>query len=259
MTAWKAGDIYAFLAGYADHARSGLADRRQILKLAGAAGAVGVTCMPVAAVAAETRATRGAYSSASASTRRDRRRRGRVRRHRIPPAPRRSALTWRRTAPGSWPGPAELSFNLISAVSAQGLMRFMTAEGKLNGEKFVEFLGRLLHNSQRPIFLIVDGHPAHRAAVVKRFVASSQGRLRLFFLSSYSPELDPDESVWRHLKTHNLGRARITGPDDLKRQALIVLRRLQNTPALVRAFSRRRPCAMHWHDHVRLLSNGLVS
>lgn len=95
MTAWKAGDIYAFLAGYADHARSGLADRRQILKLAGAAGAVGVTCMPVAAVAAETRATRGAYSSASASTRRDRRRRGRVRRHRIPPAPRRSALTWR--------------------------------------------------------------------------------------------------------------------------------------------------------------------
>ena len=68
------------------------------------------------------------------------------------------------------------SLNLISAISAQGLMRFMTIEGKLNGEKFVEFLRRLLHNSQRPIFLIVDGHPAHRAAVVKRFLASSQGR-----------------------------------------------------------------------------------
>jgi hypothetical protein len=38
------------------------------------------------------------------------------------------------------------------------------------------------------------------------------------------------ESVWRHLKTHNLGRARITGPDDLKR--------LQKTPALVKAFFR---------------------
>ena len=131
---------------------------------------------------------------------------------------------------------ARFSLNLISAISAQGLMRFMTVEGKLNGEKFVEFLGRLLHNSRRPIFLIVDGHPAHRAAVVKRFVASSQGRLRLFYLPSYSPELNPDESVWRHLKTHNLGRVRITGPDDLKRQALMVLRRLQKTPTLVRAF-----------------------
>jgi transposase len=131
---------------------------------------------------------------------------------------------------------ARFSLNLISAISAQGLIRFMTVEGKLNGEKFVEFLDRLLHNSRRPIFLIVDGHPAHRAAVVKRFVESSQGRLRLFYLPSYSPELNPDESVWRHLKTHNLGRARITGPDDLKRQALIVLRRLQKTPALVKAF-----------------------
>jgi transposase len=126
------------------------------------------------------------------------------------------------------------SLNLISAISAQGLMRFMTIDG-LNGEKFVEFLRRLLHNSRRPIFLIVDGHPAHQAATVKRFLASSQGRLRLFYLPSYSPELNPEESVWRHLKTHNLGRARITGPDDLKRQALIVLRRLQRTPALVRA------------------------
>jgi len=83
------------------------------------------------------------------------------------------------------------SLNLISAISAQGLMRFMTVEGKLIGEKFVDFLRRLLHNSQRLIFLIVDGHPAHRAAAVKRFLASSQGRLRLFYLPSCSPEGTP--------------------------------------------------------------------
>ena len=78
------------------------------------------------------------------------------------------------------------SLNLISAISAQGLMRFMTIEGRLNGEKFVEFLRRQLHNSRRPIFLIVDGHPAHRAAVVKRFLKSCRGRLRLLFLPSRS-------------------------------------------------------------------------
>jgi transposase len=39
----------------------------------------------------------------------------------------------------------------------------------------------------------VDGHPAHRATATKEFAASTEGRLRLFFLPGYSPELNPDE------------------------------------------------------------------
>jgi len=133
---------------------------------------------------------------------------------------------------------ARFSLNLISAISAQGRFRFMTVEGKLNADKFIDFLHRLLHNSERPIFLIVDGHPTHRALKVKQFVAATEGRLRLFVLPSYSPELNPDELVWRHLKTHNLGRARISGPAAMKHMVLTVLHRLQKTPALIRAFFR---------------------
>ncbi|MDQ6771983.1 MAG: transposase [Candidatus Dormibacteraeota bacterium] len=121
----------------------------------------------------------------------------------------------------------------------------MTVEGRLNAAKFIEFLKRLLHNSPEPIFLIVDEHPAQRAASVKQFVATSQGRLRLFYLPGYAPELNPDESVWRYVKTHNLGRARVSGPDDLKLQALASLatstedagadpRLLQSTYAVLR-------------------------
>lgn len=131
---------------------------------------------------------------------------------------------------------ARFSLNLISAISAQGLFRFMTVAGKLNADQFIEFLRRLLHNRERPIFLIVDGHPTHRAVKVKQFVASTGGRLRLFVLPSYSPELNPDESVWRHLKTHNLGRTALAGPAELKRKVLMVLRRLQKSPDLIKAF-----------------------
>jgi DDE superfamily endonuclease len=46
----------------------------------------------------------------------------------------------------------------------------------------IEFLKRLIHNAQRSIFLVVDVHPSHRAKIVTRFVESTEGRLRLFFL-----------------------------------------------------------------------------
>ncbi|MEE9279078.1 MAG: IS630 family transposase [Myxococcota bacterium] len=81
--------------------------------------------------------------------------------------------------------------NVASAVSPRGEMRFMIFEGRMNGEKFIDFLKRMMHNADRPIFLIVDGHPAHRARKVLEFVESTDGWLRLFFLPPYSPELNP--------------------------------------------------------------------
>ena len=85
--------------------------------------------------------------------------------------------------------------NMISAISARGLLRFMVVKGKVNGPKYIEFLQRLIHNAPRPVFLIVDGHPVHKARTVKDFVASTEGRLRLFYLPPYAPELNPDEQV----------------------------------------------------------------
>ena len=91
--------------------------------------------------------------------------------------------------------------NIISAISPRGEMRFMTVEGRMNAGKFIEFLKRLLHNAERPVYLIVDSHPSHRARKVFEFVRKTKGKLRLFFLPPYSPELNPDELVWNHLKT----------------------------------------------------------
>jgi transposase len=126
--------------------------------------------------------------------------------------------------------------NVASAISPRGELRFMTFEGRMNAGKFIEFLKRLLYNANRPIFLVVDGHPAHRARKVLEFVESTEGSLRLFFLPPYSPELNPDEFVWNHLKNHGVGKRIVRSRPELKSVVINHLRSLQHMPAKVRTF-----------------------
>src|SRR5215211_7189511 len=128
--------------------------------------------------------------------------------------------------------------NLISAVTAKGALRFAAYEGSLNGAVFIDFCRRLLDDTPGPVFLVLDGHPVHRSKAVKAFAESTNGRLRLCFLPGYAPELNPDEWLWKHVKHDRIGRAGVTGPDDLKAKALAALHRLQKLPQLVRSFFR---------------------
>jgi transposase len=128
------------------------------------------------------------------------------------------------------------SVNMISAVSARGYLRFMVAKGRVNGTVFVEFLKRLMHNATRPIFLILDGVSYHRSRPVKDYVASLGGRLQLFFLPPYSPELNPDEQVWNYLKHHGTAKAGLRSGKELRNYVLERLRSLQRLPWTIRMF-----------------------
>ncbi len=125
--------------------------------------------------------------------------------------------------------------NLISAISAQGQLRFMLTKGRVTAAVFIEFLKRLLVGATTPIFVIVDGHPTHRAKSVARFVAASAGKLALFLLPPYSPKLNPDEYVWNDLKAHGTGRELITSLTQLRRAVIAHMRQLQKLPGLVRS------------------------
>jgi transposase len=135
---------------------------------------------------------------------------------------------------------ARFSVNMISAISPRGKLRFMTIDGRFNADKFIEFLKRLLHKAKKPVFLVVDDHPTHKAKKVKAFIESTQGRLRLFILPPYSPELNPDELVWNNLKSHRVVRKMITGPDDLKQKVISSLRSLQKMPQKIKGFFREK-------------------
>ena len=128
------------------------------------------------------------------------------------------------------------SLNMISAVSPRGALRFMVVKGGVGAKVFISFLKRLMHGQRRPVYLIVDGHPSHRAKAVKEYVESLQGRLKLFFLPPYSPELNPDELVWNDVKNNAVGRAKLEGPKDLHRAVIGRLRFLQKRPDRVRSF-----------------------
>lgn len=130
---------------------------------------------------------------------------------------------------------ARFSLNMISAISAQGKMRFMTVKGKVNGGVFCEFLKRLMYNAEKKIFLILDGHPVHRSTKVKKFVESTEGKLRIYYLPPYSPELNPDEQVWNNVKG-KMGRSTIKGPNELESKVRGHLIALQRTPEKIRMF-----------------------
>lgn len=128
------------------------------------------------------------------------------------------------------------SINMISAVTAKGAMHFTTFTGKMDADVFITYCRDLLHDDGGIVFLVIDGHPVHRSRAVKEFAASTKGKLRLFFLPPYSPELNPDEWVWKNVKHDRIGKTAITSFDDLRDKAESALLRLQRLPELVRAF-----------------------
>ncbi|MGD9529949.1 MAG: transposase [Dehalococcoidia bacterium] len=73
-------------------------------------------------------------------------------------------------------------------------LRFSTFTGSFTGARFIEFAKKLMADTDGPIYLVVDGHPAHRAKLVKDFVASTDGALRLFVLPAYSPRAEAKSS-----------------------------------------------------------------
>ena len=132
---------------------------------------------------------------------------------------------------------ARYRVSLISAVTSRGHMRFMIKKkGGVNADVFIAFLRRLMIGSQNRIFLIVDRGPAHIAKKTKAFIASLGGQLRLFYLPPYSPDTNPDELVWKHLKADTVGRTSITSLDDFNEKVRSSMLALQRSPAKIRAF-----------------------
>ena len=136
---------------------------------------------------------------------------------------------------------ARFGFNMLSAVNALGHFRFMTVQGTLTASVFRAFLKRLITGVARKVFLIVDGHPAHKARLVKQFLADNRDRIELFFLPPYSPELNPDELVWNNVKAAVAKKAIMT-KEELKAAADSALRRIQKLPELVANFFRAPTC-----------------
>ncbi|WP_042875959.1 IS630 family transposase [Cupriavidus necator] len=139
------------------------------------------------------------------------------------------------------------SMSAASAVNSKGAFWFATYEGGLSGELFVTLLKKLMFNRKKAVHLIVDGLPAHKKAIVKDYVASTQGKLTLHFLPGYAPDLNPDELVWSHVKRSGVARSPLQKGEKLGPRIHEQLAQIRRSPKLVRSFFR--------HPSVRYISD----
>lgn len=130
---------------------------------------------------------------------------------------------------------------MLSAVSPQGQFRFMLHEGTATAHTFCEFLKRLAAGVDQNIYLIVDGHRIHRAKKVQRVLEHMDGKITLFFLPPYSPQLNPDELVWAQVKPR-AGKQGVKFQQELKQRVTCALRSLQQLPEKIKGFFRTPSC-----------------
>ena len=77
--------------------------------------------------------------------------------------------------------------NLIASITAQGKVRFMVYPDTLKASVLIEFLRRLIKDTDRKVFLILDNLKVHHSRKVREWVDKHQDRIELFFLPPYSP------------------------------------------------------------------------
>ena len=139
------------------------------------------------------------------------------------------------------------SISAASAVNARGGFWYCTYHGGLNAELFVTLLRRMMRHRTKPVHLVLDGLPAHKTALVKAYVASTNGMLTLHFLPGYAPELNPDELVWSHVKRTGVARAPLRRGETLHEKIEAQLSAMKRMPHLIRSFF-KTPCVAYITD-----------
>jgi transposase len=126
--------------------------------------------------------------------------------------------------------------NAISAVNPTGKFWFALYECKFNAEFFIAFLKNFLKYRRKSLILILDGHPSHTAKSVAKFVQSTKGKLQLIFLPPYAPDLNPDEFVWKHLKSNGVRRLPLYKNESLKSRVERDLLKIANDKTKIKSF-----------------------
>jgi hypothetical protein len=126
--------------------------------------------------------------------------------------------------------------NMISAISNKGHVRFMVYDSTMNQKLLLDFMRRLIGESDRKIFLILDNLRVHHGKIVAEWLENHKDKIEVFFLPPYAPESNPDEYLNHALKldvhSGNLPRTL----KDIKHKIHSFMRGLQHHNERVHAF-----------------------
>ncbi|QQS54566.1 MAG: IS630 family transposase [Candidatus Competibacteraceae bacterium] len=127
-------------------------------------------------------------------------------------------------------------YNVLSTITANGELHYALEEKNIDGKRYVEFLEKLLRDRTRPLIVIADNASFHKAPEVREFVLGNRKKIRMFFLPTYVPELNPDEQVWNEIKHRQLGKQPIKNKLDLKKRLHSALKSLRQKAEKIRSF-----------------------
>lgn len=122
------------------------------------------------------------------------------------------------------------SINMISTITNQGKVRFMLYKETMTAPVFIKFLSRLVKDAKSKIFLILDNHRVHHSKDVKAWLEKHREQIELFYLPSYSPELNPDEYLNGNLKQKVRSGIPARSQTDLIKKTRSFMKTLQRRP-----------------------------
>jgi len=133
-------------------------------------------------------------------------------------------------------GGTRQKLSMIATVTNQGKTRWMIIDESFNSDKLIEFLEALIKDAGKKVFLILDNLRVHHSKPVKAWVEEHKDKIELFYLPSYSPELNPEERLNADLK-HAIGsKVPARTKAKLKTAATEHMTRLEQNPDRVRSY-----------------------
>ena len=133
------------------------------------------------------------------------------------------------------------SLNMISAITNQGKVRFMIYEETMTAQRLITFMQRLVKDAGRKVFLILDNLKVHHAIIVQEWLAEHRDKIEVFYLPSYSPELNPDEYLNCDLKAGVHSAPPTRTAKTLRQRVTSHMRKLQKLPQRVVKYF-QHPC-----------------
>jgi transposase len=133
-----------------------------------------------------------------------------------------------------------LSINMISSVTNQGKVRFMTYSGSMNAARLIDFLRRLVKGADRKVLLILDNLKVHHSKPVKNWLAQNEGVIEVFHLPSYSPELNPDEYLNCDLKQGVSAKQAPRSQSQMEKNVRSHMKLLQRNPIRVKKYFKNK-------------------
>ena len=141
-------------------------------------------------------------------------------------------------------GGTRQKLSMIATVTNRGKTQWMIIDEAFNSDKLIEFLEALVKDASKKVFLILDNLRVHHSKPVKQWVAERQDKIELFYLPSYSPELNPEERLNADLK-HSIGsKVPVRTKAKLKAAVTDHMTNLEQSPERVKSFF-QDPCVKY--------------